>query len=199
MFFGTSPFAQVSYASLAQNIYPLSVTENVGSGDSETIAAGFAATTTENFGPLDSSTQTTIYQGILVTEAVTANDTNAEIDVFYFGIVEGIIQADSNQAGLVYTYSVPENIGMAGTPTGGFISFNVVTENMGVSTSFPTQTNYGVPVTEATTVLDTEVFHAQFLLATVEATTMADTPNQSSWTKINDSQSAAWTRINNTQ
>jgi len=196
MFYGVSPFGQVPFASTASNVYSLLITENLGSADSISIAANFASSVTENLGSADSSTQASALLQT-ITEVLTSNDTNAEIDVFYFGVVEGITQVDTNQVGVGVT--IKENIGVADTPTGGFISFYTITENINANTNLPTQSTFNVSVTEATTLLDSEVFHAQFKLAITEILRIADFQGESYWIKINDSQSVTWTQINDSQ
>ena len=73
--FGISSFAQTSFASLAGNAYSLSINEN--------------------FNPLDSSSQIFAFLAA-ITEPVTSNNTDSEVDVFYEGIVEGYSPADSS-------------------------------------------------------------------------------------------------------
>jgi len=46
MLYGASPFAQIPFAGIATNIYPLSTTENLGSADSQVFAAGYTSTAT---------------------------------------------------------------------------------------------------------------------------------------------------------
>ena len=152
------------------------------------------------------------YYPLSITEAVTSNNFDSEVDVFYEGIVEGISQADSSTQTSAFYYTNTEAItsGDAESITAQFAA--IVTEALTSADAETIGSAYFFTQTEATTLADsqtapfvfsfnisenlnsaeTESVVAAFNAAIVEALSILDANITGGWNTIDDTQNAQW-------
>ena len=152
------------------------------------------------------------YYPLSITEAVTSNNTDSEVDVFYEGIVEGISQADSSTQTSAFYYTnteaitsgdaesitaqfaaiVTEALTSADAETIGSAYFFVQVEDFAPADAYTTSFGYPLSITEGISVAEIESFAAQFAQSITEALSILDANITGGWNTIDDTQNAQW-------
>ena len=120
---------------------------------------------------------------ISITETINAmNDTNAEIDVFYEGVVEGMTSLDFPVIHGLFIESINESIN-------SLLDSSVFTAQFIES------------VVEAMSILDSpgETYWIKINDITAAGWTAINSSQAVTWSTINDSQGVTWVKINNSQ
>ena len=80
--FGIASFSQVPFASLAGNVFALSITENLNSADASTQQSAFLQSITEVFTSNDIDTTSTGLFFASINETFTSDDASAQQSAF---------------------------------------------------------------------------------------------------------------------
>jgi len=119
-----------------------------------------------------------------ITETINAmNDTNAEIDVFYEGVVEGMTSLDTPTINAQFLESITEIISALLDSELALTQFvEIVIEPLSAVADGQNQ-SYWIKINNGETASWVAIQNTE----------------SAGWTLINDSQSTNWTKINNTQ